>query len=99
MTQLFDTHAHYDDVRFDQDRDQTLQGLAGAGVALVLNPGADLESSRRAAALAEQYDFLYAAAGVHPHSASEFDDGQRAEIARLLERPREIGRASCRERV
>ncbi|MCI8933795.1 MAG: TatD family hydrolase [Clostridiaceae bacterium] len=88
MTQLFDTHAHYDDVRFDQDRDQTLQGLAGAGVALVLNPGADLESSRRAAALAEQYDFLYAAAGVHPHSASEFDDGQRAEIARLLERPR-----------
>lgn len=88
MTQLFDTHAHYDDVRFDQDRDQTLQGLAGAGVALVLNPGADLESSRRAAALAEQYDFLYAAAGVHPHSASEFDDGQRAEIVRLLERPR-----------
>ncbi len=88
MTGLFDTHAHYDEGRFDQDRDQVLAGLAAASVELVLNPGADLESSRRAAALAERYPFLYAAAGVHPHSASEFDDGQQAEIARLLQKPR-----------
>ena len=82
MMELFDTHAHYDEGRFDPDRDQVLASLAGAGVGLVLNPGADLESSRRAAALSEQYPFLYAAAGVHPHSASEFDDSQRAEIGR-----------------
>lgn len=88
MMELFDTHAHYDEGRFDPDRDQVLASLAGAGVRLVLNPGADLESSRRAAALAEQYPFLYAAAGVHPHSASEFDNIQRAEIARLLQKPR-----------
>ncbi len=88
MMELFDTHAHYDEGRFDPDRDQVLASLAGAGVGLVLNPGADLESSRRAAALSEQYPFLYAAAGVHPHSASEFDDSQRAEIARLLQKPR-----------
>ena len=52
---IFDTHAHYDDSRFDGDRDAVLAALPEAGVELVLDPGCDLPSSRAAAALAELY--------------------------------------------
>ena len=59
---IFDTHAHYDDSRFDGDRDAVLAALPEAGVELVLDPGCDLPSSRAAAALAERYSHVYAAA-------------------------------------
>ena len=66
---LFDTHAHYYAEQFDPDRDEVLSALPAANVGLVLCPGCDLESSRQSIALAEQYPFLYAAAGVHPEDA------------------------------
>ena len=62
----FDTHAHYDDSRFDGDRDAVLSAMPKQGVELILNPGCTVESSRAAAALAERYPHVYAAAGVHP---------------------------------
>ncbi len=68
---LFDTHAHMDDHAFDADRDTLLHALPGQGLALVLNPGCSLDSSRNAAALAAEYDFLYAAVGSHPDAADE----------------------------
>ena len=71
---LFDTHAHMDDRRFDTDRDLVLRGLADRGVALVMNPGCSLESSRNAIALAQKYDFVYAAVGSHPDVADEVND-------------------------
>lgn len=85
---LFDTHAHYDDEAFDADREEVLASLAAAGIGLVLNPGADLASSQKAAELAQSHDFMYAAAGVHPHSASEFTSEQQAEIYSLLAQPK-----------
>lgn len=67
---LFDTHAHLDDEKFDSDRDVLISKLQEEyGVDLVMCVGTDMESSKRAIALAEQYDFLYAAVGVHPHDA------------------------------
>lgn len=71
---LFDTHAHLDDTAFDIDREELIAGLASRGTALVLNPGCDLESSRRAIALAEKYPFVYAAVGTHPDDADHVDD-------------------------
>ena len=71
--ELFDTHAHLDDAAFDGDREDVLAALAGAGVALVMNPGCSLASSRAACALAEAYPFLYAAVGSHPDAADEVD--------------------------
>ncbi len=88
MMRLFDTHAHYDDQRFEGDRDQVLGGLREAGVERVLNPGADLASSEQAVRLAQQYDFLYAGVGVHPHSAAEYDDAQEKRLAELLAQPK-----------
>ena len=80
---LFDTHAHMDDRRFDDDRDVVLQGLAERGVTLVMNPGCSLESSRNAIALAEKYDFVYAAVGSHPDVADEVNDAVLEEYRRL----------------
>lgn len=80
---LFDTHAHYDDERFDEDRDELLTQIHREGVSLILNAGADLASSRRSLALAQQYPFVYAAVGIHPHSAEEWDGNAREEIKKL----------------
>ena len=80
---LFDTHAHMDDRRFDTDRDTVLQGLQDKGVALVMNPGCSLESSRNAIALAEQYDFVYAAVGSHPDVADEVNEAMLEEYGKL----------------
>lgn len=68
---LFDTHAHMDDRAFQEDRHTILTGLANRGVALVMNPGCSLESSRAAVALARQYPFVFAAVGSHPDAADE----------------------------
>lgn len=69
---LFDTHAHYDDEAFDADRDGLLRSMPEKGVALILNPGCDLESSRKAVAYAQQYSHVYAAVGIHPENCGDF---------------------------
>ena len=71
---LFDTHAHLDDRAFDCDREALISGLREKGIALVMNPGCSLESSKNAVALAKKYPFLYAAVGSHPDAADEVDE-------------------------
>ncbi len=80
---LFDTHAHLDDRAFDQDRAALLQGLPDAGLALVMNPGCNLASSRNAVALANQYDYVYAAVGSHPDGADEVNEAVLEEYRKL----------------
>lgn len=72
---LIDSHAHLDDDRFHKDREEVINSLKENGISLVINPGSDLQSSISAVKLSEQYDNIYAAVGVHPHSASEMDEG------------------------
>lgn len=71
---LFDTHAHLNDPVFDADRDGLISSLPGTGVGLVMNPGCSLENSLQAIAIAEKYDFVYAAVGTHPDTAEEVDE-------------------------
>ena len=80
---LFDTHAHLDDRAFDTDREDLLAGLADRQVALVMNPGCSLESSRNAVAMAEKYPWLYAAVGSHPDAADEVCEEVIAEYEKL----------------
>lgn len=82
---LFDTHAHLDDERFDEDRDAVIEQCRQEGVDLILNAGADIASSVKSIALAEKYPFIYAAVGVHPHSAADMDDDTLSVIASLAE--------------
>ena len=71
---IFDTHAHYDDRKFDSDRDELMKNLVSSGIGRVVDIGADIDSTRRAIALANQYDFIYAAAGVHPSDVDCLDE-------------------------
>lgn len=66
---IFDTHAHYDDEAFDQDRQEVLESLKDSGVAFVVNVGASMKGVRESAALAARYPFVYSAAGIHPDEA------------------------------
>ena len=71
---LFDTHAHMDDRAFDGDRAQLLENLPARGIQYLMNPGCSLASSRNAVALANQYDYIYAAVGSHPDVADEVNE-------------------------
>jgi TatD DNase family protein len=66
---LVDSHAHLDFPQFDHDREKVVQRAREAGLVAILNVGTNLASSRAAVALAQKYDFVYAAVGVHPHDA------------------------------
>lgn len=91
---LFDTHAHYDDERFDADRDELLSSMPAHNVGLILNPGCDVETSRKAVSYAQKYSFVYAAVGIHPENINENWNNDLAVIKELAEtepRVRAIG--------
>ena len=72
MNLIFDTHAHYDDEAFDADREELLASMPENGVGLIVDPGCDLESSRRAVEIAEKYPHVYAAVGWHPENCAPY---------------------------
>lgn len=80
---IFDSHAHYDDSRFDEDRDELLCSLKDEGVSYVVNCGCDLRTCLKTLEISEKHDFLYAALGVHPHEAEETTEEDLAEIRKL----------------
>ena len=71
---LFDTHAHLDDRAFDVDREALLSDLPGQGLALVMNPGCSLASSRNVDKLTREYDYIYGAVGSHPDVCDEVNE-------------------------
>lgn len=77
---IFDTHAHYDDEAFDEDRDVLLSGMKEAGVEYIVNVGASMASSKRSMELSEKYPFVYAAVGVHPDEVGELDEEKLAQL-------------------
>ena len=77
---IFDSHAHYDDAKFDGICDELLESLPRHGVCGVINCGCDTVSSKRALAFAEKYPYIYAAVGVHPENIG---GGTAAEIWEL----------------
>lgn len=74
MTPIFDTHAHYDDEAFDEDRDALLAELPENGIARVVNVGASLASCGRTIEIMNRYDYIYGAIGVHPSETAELND-------------------------
>jgi len=87
---LIDSHAHLDSPKFDGDREAVVERAREAGVAAILNVGGDLASSRAAVALAERYDFVYAAVGVHPHDARTVTPAVLDELRALARHPKVV---------
>ena len=77
---IFDSHAHYDDAKFNEIRAELLESLPAHGVCGIVNCGCDTESSKAALALAEKYPYFYAAVGIHPENIG---GGQVSEIEDL----------------
>lgn len=71
---IFETHAHYEDVKFDSDREALLASLPKQNIEYVINVGSNLETTKRSIELAKQYDYIYAAVGVHPSDVEELDE-------------------------
>lgn len=80
---IFDSHAHFDDHAFDEDRHQLLQQIHAEGVDLIANIGCDEPTCKSSVALAEQYDFIYATVGWHPEFAGAWNN-QIEELIRSL---------------
>ena len=80
-----DSHAHITSTQFDSDREEVLRRAADAGIHLIINPGTDLEDSRRAVELADKHENVYACVGFHPHDAKKADEKSLLEIERLSE--------------
>jgi len=85
---FFDTHAHYDDKRFDDDRDMLLGSMNDAGITMIMNAGSSLESSEFSLKLADKYAFIYSSAGVHPHDSKSMSDTTVSELEALLAHPK-----------
>jgi len=87
---VVDSHAHIDDEQFDADRDEVVARASAAGVSLIINIGADMDSSARSVALAEKYPGIYAAVGMHPHDAKEMQEADYVQLEHWMTHPKVV---------
>ena len=80
---LIDSHAHLDDDRYNEDREAMLARAQDAGVTTMITIGCDLASSQAAVAMAQQYPFVYATVGVHPHEVKHIEDDWYSKLQQL----------------
>ena len=87
---LFDTHCHLFDEKLRGDLKEVVERAKEAGVAEIVVPAVDVETSRQAIAIAEQFDGVYAAVGVHPEAANDASEEDFAEVAKLALHPKVV---------
>lgn len=87
---LFDTHCHINDERFDADRDETIQRMREAGVKRAIVVGDGAHDPYCAFQLAWDHEFLYSAAGVHPHDAASWTDEHNQKISEWMNLPKVV---------
>ena len=80
---IFDTHAHYDDFKFDEDREAVLTELRNYGVEYVINCGCDLKSCKKSIEICDTFDYFYCAVGIHPSEINENSDTEFETIKEL----------------
>lgn len=90
MELIFDTHAHYDDETFDADRDSLLAAMPQEGVGLILDPGCDIVTSKKAIALAAQYPYVYAAVGYHPENCAPYTPSDLDVLREMARNPKVV---------
>ncbi len=83
MNNIFDSHAHYDSDAFDADRKELLSALHSQGVCGIVNCGSDMATSLSSLELADEFDYIYAACGVHPHEAESCKQGYLPVLKKL----------------
>ena len=81
---IFDTHAHYDDEQFNEDRVELLNSMEEQGVGTIVNVSAAYNSCRKVIALAKEYPFVYAAVGIHPDEVGSLNEETFAQMKELF---------------
>ena len=87
---IFDTHAHYDDEQFDEDRKELLHSMADKGVGTIVNVSASLKSCERVVNMVQEYPFMYAAVGVHPDEVGGLCEESFARVKELAGRDKVV---------
>lgn len=87
---IIDSHAHYDDEAFEEDRDNLLQSMQSNGIEKIINVGANIKGSRASIALSEQYPFIYTAVGVHPSDTEELNEEKMAWLKEVSKKEKVV---------
>lgn len=91
MTKFIDVHCHFEDARFDSDREEILAGLPEKGVGAIIDAGCTVKDSEFVKDLAQKYDFMYFCAGIHPEYANEYDSFAQKALEALYSHPKCVG--------
>ena len=83
--ELFDSHAHYNDEKFEEDREEVLEEIYKSGVTKLINAGYSVESSRKAIEIANKHDFIYATVGISPNDIENYQKEDLQEIKKLAQ--------------
>lgn len=87
---IFETHAHYEDKKFDADRAELLDSMQGLGIGPVVNVGSTIETTKQSIQLADMYDFVYAAVGIHPSEIEELDESKMDWLRQQAKHPKVV---------
>ena len=87
---IFDVHAHYDDEKFDEDRESFLSSLPRMGVKAVVNASVDIATAKKAIEFSEKYPFMYAAVGIHPENLEGLPENYLGILADLYEKNKKV---------
>ncbi len=90
MALIFDTHAHYYDEAFDKDRYELIESLPSLGVGAVVNVSSTISSAHCAIELADKFDYIWAAVGIHPNGVGDANDDDIETIRNLAQKPRVV---------
>jgi len=88
--ELFDSHAHYNDEKFEEDREEILKEIYKSGVTKLVNAGYSLESSKIGIELAKKYDFIYSTVGISPNDIADYKKEDLKEIENLAKSPKVV---------
>ena len=87
---IFDVHAHYDDEKFDEDREELLASLPQLGVKAVVNASVDLDTAKKAIEFSQKYPFMYAAVGIHPENLEGLSEDYLKKLAEFYENNKKV---------
>ncbi|MCI8779558.1 MAG: TatD family hydrolase [Lachnospiraceae bacterium] len=87
---IFDTHAHYDDPVYEKDREELFEAMRAEGVGMITDIGADIASTKKAAELSNTYEFVYAAAGVHPSEVYSLEEADMDFLLEMAKNPKVV---------
>ena len=89
--ELFDSHAHYDDEKFDNDRDEIIKDIYNSGVTKFVSAGYSLESSKKGIEISKKYEYVYTTCGISPNDISKDElENQLLEIERIAHENKKV---------